>query len=117
MRFKHVKIATHALDAQFDFYVRKLGFHCEARDAQSFTLEEGWSCFTVAPSAQSFIYHYCFLIPPNQLAAALHWLAERTDVLPIAGEKKTQYFDSWHAESVYFYDGGGNLAEFIVRYD
>jgi hypothetical protein len=39
------------------------------------------------------------------------------DIIKIGTNKDTQIFESWHAESVYFYDGSGNIAEFIVRYD
>ena len=60
---------------------------------------------------------YCFLIPSNKLNEGLAWIEERIEVIDVEAGKKTQVFESWNAESFYFFDKSGNLAEFIVRYD
>jgi len=60
-------------------------------------------------------YHYCFLIPSNKIAEAEAWI----NTALFADENEDIIFDlpSWNAHNIYFYDGDGNLAEFIVHYD
>ena len=38
------------------------------------------------------------------------------DIIEIEPGRIIQRFEDWNADSIYFYDGSGNLAEFIVRY-
>lgn len=57
------------------------------------------------------------MIPSNQLEAAIKWINPRLDIIKIEDERIIQNFESWNADSIYFYDGAGNIAEFIVRYD
>jgi len=42
---------------------------------------------------------------------------KRTVAIAIENGRKIQNFESWNADSFYFYDASGNVAEFIVRYD
>ncbi len=44
-------------------------------------------------------------------------MENRVEIIDIENGRKTQNFESWNAESFYFYDASGNLVEFIVRYD
>jgi len=57
------------------------------------------------------------LIPSNQLQVARDWLRKKTSIIEIDDGREIQFFESWNAESFYFYDASGNLAEFIVRHD
>lgn len=117
MRIKKLTLYTDQLEAELEFYSQKIGFKILKSDQNSFTIKIGWSELTFKNSQKKQQYHYCFLIPRNQLNQALEWMKERVDILNIDTNKKIQHFENWNADSFYFYDASGNIAEFIVRYD
>ncbi|HJS55812.1 MAG TPA: hypothetical protein VJ765_14765 [Chitinophagaceae bacterium] len=64
------------------------------------------------------IYHFAFNIPSNRIHEAHDWLKEKTELLWI--EEYQSYiadFTNWNAQSVYFLDPAGNIAELIARAD
>lgn len=117
MKFKKLKLYTNQLEAEFEFYSKTLGFEVLERNTNYFSVKIGWSELSFEKTQREYKYHYCFLIPSNKLNEALKWMEKRTEIVNIGNGKKTQNFDSWNAESFYFYDASGNIAEFIVRYD
>ena len=117
MKFKKLKLYTNKLELEKKFYSEILGFKITDENANSFSLEIGWSELVFEKSAIEHKYHYCFLIPANKLNEALEWMEKRTDVIHIENGRKIENFKSWNADSFYFYDASGNIAEFIVRYD
>ncbi|CAL2063635.1 glyoxalase [Tenacibaculum sp. 190524A05c] len=117
MKFKKLKLYTNQLEAEFEFYSKTLGFEVLERNTNYFSVKIGWSELSFEKTQREYKYHYCFLIPSNKLNEALKWMEKRTEIVNIENGKKTQNFDSWNAESFYFYDASGNIAEFIVRYD
>ncbi|GLR15425.1 VOC family protein [Portibacter lacus] len=117
MKFKKLKLYTNQLESELKFYSETMGFPVLHKSINTFTVKVGWSELTFEKSDDSHKYHYCFLIPANQLIQALQWMEMRTEVIEIESGRKTQHFESWNADSFYFYDGSGNVAEFIVRYD
>ena len=108
---------TSKLEEEYNFYANILGFEVIAQTHQSFTLKTGWTKLTFAKSVLERKYHYCFLIPANLLNPCLEWLKQRTEAIKIEEDSYIQHFGNWNADSFYFYDGSGNLAEFIVRHD
>lgn len=117
MKFKKLKLFTTQLSSELKFYTETLGFELLSSNPTSFTVKIGWSELTFEKSETAYTYHYCFLIPANHLHTALEWMENRTEVIDIENGRKTQNFESWNADSFYFYDASGNIAEFIVRYD
>ncbi|CAL2085875.1 glyoxalase [Tenacibaculum sp. 190524A05c] len=117
MKFKKLKLYTNQLESEFEFYSKTLGFEVLERNINYFSVKIGWSELSFEKTQREYKYHYCFLIPSNKLNEALKWMEKRTEIVNIGNGKKTQNFDSWNAESFYFYDASGNIAEFIVRYD
>ncbi|WP_291720964.1 VOC family protein [Bernardetia sp.] len=117
MRIREITLFTNQLTEQLHFYKNVLGFQITEEDSKQFTFQAGFSTITFRKSEQKHIYHYCFLIPSNQLEFAIKWLDSRLNIIKIEGDRIIQNFESWNADSVYFYDGVGNIAEFIVRYD
>jgi len=117
MRIQKLKLYTNKLEAEKEFYVKKIGFEVVNNDSIRFTLKIGWSELTFEKSKEKHTYHYCFLIPSNKLTQALEWMEKRVPVIAIENGRKTQRFESWNADSFYFYDASGNIAEFIVRHD
>ena len=116
MKVKAITLFSNDLKSQKSFYVETLGFIPSNETEESFTIKVGWTNLTFKKSTEKFCYHYCFLIPSNKLEEALVWFTSRLDLVQIEKEF-TYFFESWNAKSFYFYDGNGNLAECIVRYD
>lgn len=117
MKFKKLRLYTNKLELEKRFYSEVLGFKIVDKSSNFFSLKIGWSELTFEKSEKEHKYHYCFLIPANKLNQALKWIKKRTEVLDIENGRKIQNFKSWNADSFYFYDASGNVAEFIVRYD
>ena len=117
MKIKKLKLYTKRLELEKEFYSKTLGFEVIENNSNSFTLKVGWSELTFEKSEKDYKYHYCFLIPRNKLSEALDWMENRIQIIEIEKGKKIQWFEDWNANSFYFYDASGNIAEFIVRHD
>jgi catechol-2,3-dioxygenase len=117
MKFKKLKLYTNKLESEFKFYSETIGFEILEHNQNFFSVKVGWSELSFEKSEKECKYHYCFLIPANKLNEALEWMEKRTEIVDIENGRKTQNFESWNADSFYFYDASGNIAEFIVRYD
>ncbi len=117
MKIREITLFTNQLTEQLYFYKKTLGLEILRNSIRNFTFQVGFTKVTFEASEQKHIYHYCFLIPSNQLVAAIKWLNNRLDIIKIEDERIIQNVESWNADSVYFYDGVGNIVEFIVRYD
>lgn len=117
MKITKLKLYTNKLDLEKEFYTQKLGFKIISSTLNDFTVKIGWSELTFERSKEEHKYHYCFLIPSNKLAESIEWLEKRIEIIDLGNGRKTQVFESWNAESIYFFDKSGNLAEFIVRYN
>lgn len=116
MRIKQLDLYTQDLTAQREFYIGTLGAKLMNESITSFTIEIGWSQLTFIESKEKHEYHYCFLLPENQLIEALNWFEKRIPIVETE-EGKIVHFENWNARSFYFYDGSGNIAECIVRHD
>ena len=117
MRIQKLKLYTNNLQLEREFYHTTLGFDIIASNSNLFTVKIGWSELTFEKSEEEHKYHYCFLIPSNKLIQAMEWMEKRVAIIELENGKKTQRFETWNADSFYFYDASGNLAEFIVRHD
>ncbi|HFA51175.1 MAG TPA: glyoxalase [Bacteroidetes bacterium] len=117
MKIKEITLFTNKIESQKIFYGNVLGFEILRENENGFSVQVGYSVLSFKKSKKNHKYHYCFLIPSNKLDESIVWLNERLEIIKIEGDRITQYFESWNAKSVYFYDGAGNVAEFIVRYD
>lgn len=117
MFIKELTLFTNTLEAEKQFYQENLGCQLLENAPTYFSVQIGLSKLIFCESTTPHRYHYCFLIPSNQLNDAIEWLKSRLTIVKIEGERLVQRFETWNADSIYFYDGSGNLAEFIVRYD
>lgn len=117
MKIRELILFTNELDLEKEFYYHTLGFDLIKQSNDSFTLKMGWSKLIFIRSDKPNKYHYCFLIPSNKLNEAMDWMNKRIEILDIESGRKTQRFETWNADSFYFFDASGNVAEFIVRHD
>ncbi len=116
MEILSLSLYTHNLENQYQFFLHTLGLPT-SKTADSVSIKIGYTELIFKESEQPYKYHYCFLIPSNTLIAAKDWFAERLDLVAIEDDRYIAKFQSWNAESFYFWDGAGNLAECIVRHD
>lgn len=69
-------------------------------------------------------YHFAFNIPENKILSARAWQKERTKLMPARQSlRDPDYpddviaFRHWNAHSLFFWDPGGNVVEYIARHD
>lgn len=117
MKITRLTLYSDVLDQQKVFYVDRFGFELINEDSDAFTIRSGWTEITFIRSSTPHLYHYCFLIPTNKFSEAFDWTRKRVKIIQTSEVSFTQHFDTWNADSFYFYDPSGNLAEMIVRYD
>jgi len=117
MKIKKLTILTNQLQEGKDFFTKTLGLKVYEENDDMFCIQIGWSKLEFKKSDIPFLYHYCFLIPSNRLPDALAWMENRVNILEIENGQRTVNFTEWNADSFYFYDGSGNLAEFIAHHD
>ena len=117
MKIRELTLFTNQLEKQKEFYQNVLDFELLDENENEFCIKVGWSKLRFVKSDKNHIYHYCFLIPSNKLIEAFDWIKNRTEIVDVEEGEKIVHFEDWNAESFYFYDGGGNIAEFIVRHD
>ena len=117
MRFKKIKLYTNQLASEKRFYSEILGFKIADEHSGFFSVKVGWTVLSFEKSETEHNYHYCFLLPANTINQALEWMEKRTEVIDIEEGRKIENFKDWNADSFYFHDASGNIAEFSVRYD
>lgn len=114
MLIKSLTLFTFQMEAQKNFFA-KMGFKIDEEDQKSIAIQVGSSRLIFKKSLQDYLYHYCFLIPGNMLDSALDWMRQN-GIQPLEWEDAIIHpHHAWKAKSVYFFDGDGNLAEFIIR--
>jgi catechol 2,3-dioxygenase-like lactoylglutathione lyase family enzyme len=117
MKIKEIKLFTNELSKNLFFYKEVLGFEIIKMNESSFSLQIGETRLIFEFSKDKYVYHYCFLVPSNQLKGALEWMRKRWEVLELEPGRFIEKFQDWNADAFYFYDGSGNIVEFIARYN
>lgn len=117
MKIRKLKLYTNKIKAELDFYSQTLGFEILHHSPTQFTAKIGWTELTFEKANEPHIYHYCFLIPSNHLHQALIWMQQKTEIIISKEGETIQHYEDWNADSFYFYDASGNVAECIVHYD
>ena len=118
MRLKEIKLYTTHLQELFYFYHDTLEMNCELTGNElQIRTRDSLLRFENNTDNDSY-YHFAFNIPSNKIEEAFTWLKERVKLLWIEDYKSyIADFSNWHAKSLYFIDPGGNVAEFISRFD
>ena len=116
MRIKELTLYTNKIQTQKQFHKSVFGVDFLEETEELFSFQVGWTKLTFKQSNEPHIYHYCYLIPSNKLESAIEWLHGKVDLIETDGRVIHDHFH-WNAKAIYFYDGGSNIGEFIVRYD
>lgn len=117
MKIRSVVLWTPLIQQARQFYEKTLGLPVLGGTEDGFCVQVGWSRLCFKRSDRSYFYHYCFLVPRNQFRDAFDWVGRRVAIIDIRPGQKTIRFKDWNADSFYFYDPAGNIAECIVHYD
>lgn len=114
MKIERLQIYTAAIEEQLHFYTQVLGLEARNQTGTSFEVKTGYSTLCFRHKEKATPYHIAFHIPADREQQALEWLKQRVDIIK-DGENELVDFRSWRARSVYFYDAGKNVVEFISR--
>jgi catechol 2,3-dioxygenase-like lactoylglutathione lyase family enzyme len=127
-RIVGLRLLTTASPAEMkDFYQGLLGLPVLDERPGEITFAAGASRLTfvhVETGNGDPFYHFAFNIPENKILAARKWQKERTRLIPPGEDQRDpDYPDDvvdyshWNAHSIFFWDPGGNLVEYIARHD
>ncbi|GGE95611.1 Catechol-2,3-dioxygenase [Chishuiella changwenlii] len=118
MKINHIKIETPNLENTIAFYKEKLDLEVIEVTNETATIQVGESLLTFIQNKNNQpVYHLAFNIPANQLKEAINWSKNRLDLIHKENDLVVSNFETWKANSVYFFDNNGNLLEFITRKD
>ncbi len=113
MKILELTLPSTDLDRQERLYKDTFGFSCTRESETKLRIECGANVLNFVAAKRQFYFHYCFLIPPGCLNSVVDFLDERgLEPLLYEGERLV---DFGNGKAVYFWDGDGNLAEFIQR--
>lgn len=118
MIFTKLNLFAPELEPLKNFYCNYFDAELISESESSITIKIGFTEITFSHPKTNNIhhYHYCFHLPCNKLNDSIDWCKDKFDLLKIEGDRITQHFESWNADSIYFLDPAGNIAEFIVRH-
>ena len=119
MTLETIEITTPNCNAIKDFYENILELPSEIIDEKTIAITIGNATlkFIETQEKSKSIYHLAFNIPKNKLEEAIQWSKNRMELIEKKNEVLIADFESWNANSVYFFDCDGNLLEFIARHD
>ncbi|MGG5576492.1 VOC family protein [Myroides sp. C15-4] len=119
MKILDLKLEANNLDTILEFYSETLGLKILEQTPTALRFQAGDTQLTfIAKSTTKAQYHFAFNIATNHVNQAIEW-AQTTGLmlLPSPKDETITYFDTWKAQSIYFWDKNGNLLEFIARED
>lgn len=121
MKIKKLKLRTQNITSVVQFYNKLLELPIVEILPEKVSFLVGESVLEFIEDIESTlrnpICHIAFNIPCNLLKEAVAWSETRVDLIENERGILVSDFESWHANSVYFYDYEGNLLEFIARQD
>ena len=128
IRIRSLDLLTSApLTAMREFYNRVLGLRVLDEKAGQLTIAGGSTRLTFRPAEDRHFkpfYHFAFNIPENKILPALAWQKARSPLMPIPARLRDPRlpeeivdFRHWNAHSIFFFDPGGNVVEYIARHD
>ncbi len=114
MIFSTLTLYCNDLEKQKQFFEEVLNLGVDKIE-EGLVIKVGKTLLKFIKKPKSDPYHYCFLIPSNKIEEAKKWL--NPDFLVEENDLIIHHLPTWNAHNLYFYDGDGNLAEFIVHHD
>jgi hypothetical protein len=127
-RIRRLDLLTAApLGEMKKFYHGSLGLPVEEDKPDRLTIATGGTRLTFRPAGPDDgkpFYHFAFNIPENKVRDAWTWQKDRSPLIPIPARLRDPDYPAdvvdyrhWNAHSVFFFDSGGNVVEYIARHD
>lgn len=83
-------------------------------DVQQCTVRFGETRVSFVPTVVSYTYHFALAVPTNAIPAVVRWCSEhQIQLIAEDGAEPIQHFLEWGMDAIYFFDGVGNIVEFI----
>jgi catechol 2,3-dioxygenase-like lactoylglutathione lyase family enzyme len=128
IRIRSLDLLTSApLASMRQFYNGTLGLRVLDEKPGQLTIAGGSTRLTFRPAEDRHgkpFYHFAFNIPENKILPALAWQKARSPLMPIPARLRDPQlpdeivdFRHWNAHSIFFFDPGGNVVEYIARHD
>jgi hypothetical protein len=128
IRIRSLELLTSApLASMRQFYAGTLGLRVLEERAGELALAGGATRLTFRPAGRDHghpFYHFAFNIPENKILSALAWQKARSPLMAIPTRLRDPKFPDevvdfrhWNAHSIFFFDPGGNVVEYIARHD
>ncbi|WP_413511604.1 VOC family protein [Myroides odoratus] len=119
MKIIDLQLETSDLNRILDFYQHTLGLTTLEQTDTTVRFQAGDTQLSfTANNTSKARYHFAFNIATNHLEQAIAWAqANNIDLLPSPKNEIITHFDTWKAQSIYFWDLDSNLLEFIARED
>ena len=120
MLIRSLLLYTDNLEAQYDFYIEKLGFELQERWNLAFCFKAGKSLVTFhsEPDKTATPVHFAFGIQNQDTSGIEDFLKDKVElIVPKTQNTAIVDFKNWKAKSIYFYDADSNIVEFIIRTD
>lgn len=112
--FQSLVLYTQELTKLKRFYMNVLQLDITNVTAEKFTVTIGSSSITFKLFDEPAFYHFAINIPGNQFSQMKYWITEKIKLNRDRGRDEI-YFPNFDADSMYFYDAGGNIVELIGR--
>jgi len=117
MHIEQIILKTTSISRTRLFYTKTLELAIINETDERISFNAGKSIITFeAVKDIKPVYHFAFNITNNKFSDGFEWINRKLDVLLVDGLPIASY-NSWNAESFYFYDNNGNILEFIARFD
>jgi hypothetical protein len=117
MKILELTLYTNQLENVKKFYSNHFETEISEENNLQFSIQLGWTKLTFIKNNVEHFYHYALMVSKSQFQTNFQWALQNLDVLETEENEYLAYFENWNAQSFYFYDGAGNLAEIIAHDD
>lgn len=118
MKILEIALQTDNIKETETFYTETIGLQLVSKQQNTISFVAGQSKLTFIKSEKlNPKYHFAFNIPNNKLHEAIDWAKLKLSLIENPENGIIANFESWNANSIYFYDNNNNIVEFIARFD
>ncbi|MGG6231120.1 VOC family protein [Tenacibaculum sp. SDUM215027] len=119
MTINEIEIKTADIKPIKAFYQNVLELPTTQIDNKSICVKIGTSYLKIIEDSKNLLpaYHLAFNIPKNKLQEAINWSINKVKFVKKENKVLITNFETWNANSVYFFDIEGNILEYIARHD
>jgi catechol-2,3-dioxygenase len=120
MKITRLELFAPNIEAQADFYTKKLDLPVQRDSADQITIQAGATELVFRKAEASWnkgVYHLALNVPEKLIDQVHAWLSDRTTLIPNKDWQEVFHFKAWNAHAIYCYDAAGNIVELVARHD